>query len=620
MMNLLTPFGMFALFGILVIIIIYIIKSRYEEHSVSSTYIWQLSKRFAKGRIPLSSFNRILALILLISMFILLAFILSSPLFMFEGGATEYVLMIDGSCSMQMIDEEGVTRFERAKEKITELTEEMESGSIVHVIYVGDKANEVVTSEDPDEIQFKIRTLNPINARCDEGGAVEIASDFVQKNNDAEVILYTDCDAQIDNVEVVNLAGENDFNVSVLDLTYSEGERGYDFTAKIGSYGKDTVAYLALRLDGRIRGSKEISVSDGEEIDVVINTTTTEFDRATITIEMDENDEVFKDNFPIDDSCEVVRSTEGTKKILVCGTEVFFLQGALTAIGGYEITYTDKYNGEEGYDLYILDRPTEDSYPEDGAIWAFAPEYSVSTSLYNIDEAVNVKDINSGEVAYLTASESKGTASSLIVPALAHADIAVSKIKTIQAKTAADIVFEIASRTAVVAGANEDGLRTLTFAFDIHDSDLPLKIDFIPIIKGSLRYLLPTVADSGKVDVGQQIRLTVLPMCYSMYVEAPSEKMVAYDVNTDYIETIFNEVGTYTITENLKKGTATFTIYSHPEFTEINMQSSWNGIVIERNSGVKAQTDSKIDPSIYIVIGLLAVLLIEWVVHCREQY
>ena len=40
------PLGLLALIGIPVIILIYILRNKYNEQTVTSTYIWKLSDKF----------------------------------------------------------------------------------------------------------------------------------------------------------------------------------------------------------------------------------------------------------------------------------------------------------------------------------------------------------------------------------------------------------------------------------------------------------------------------------------------------------------------------------------------------------------------------------------------
>ena len=63
-MNFLYPYGLLGLIGIPILIIIYIIKSKYTEQIVASTYLWTLSNRFLKKRKRFSMLAGLIALLL----------------------------------------------------------------------------------------------------------------------------------------------------------------------------------------------------------------------------------------------------------------------------------------------------------------------------------------------------------------------------------------------------------------------------------------------------------------------------------------------------------------------------------------------------------------------------
>ena len=52
-MSFLQPLGFLALLAIPVLVVIYIIKSKYTEQVIPSTYLWELSERFLKRKNPL---------------------------------------------------------------------------------------------------------------------------------------------------------------------------------------------------------------------------------------------------------------------------------------------------------------------------------------------------------------------------------------------------------------------------------------------------------------------------------------------------------------------------------------------------------------------------------------
>ena len=64
-MTLLTPLGLIALIGIPIVIIIYILKPKYQEKTINSTYIWKLSLKYRKRKLPLQWLKRSLLLLVL---------------------------------------------------------------------------------------------------------------------------------------------------------------------------------------------------------------------------------------------------------------------------------------------------------------------------------------------------------------------------------------------------------------------------------------------------------------------------------------------------------------------------------------------------------------------------
>ena len=63
-MSFLYPLGLLGLIGIPILIIIYIIKTKYTEQTVASTYLWLLSERFLKRKNPFSKISGIISFII----------------------------------------------------------------------------------------------------------------------------------------------------------------------------------------------------------------------------------------------------------------------------------------------------------------------------------------------------------------------------------------------------------------------------------------------------------------------------------------------------------------------------------------------------------------------------
>lgn len=122
-MSFMYPLGLLGLIGIPVLILIYIIKNKYTEQVVSSTYLWNLSEKFLKKRLPINKLVGIISLILQILAVLFISVAVSRPVFIISDSANDYCFVLDCSGSMNM-QENGRTRLEAAKSEIAEVIDE----------------------------------------------------------------------------------------------------------------------------------------------------------------------------------------------------------------------------------------------------------------------------------------------------------------------------------------------------------------------------------------------------------------------------------------------------------------------------------------------------------------
>ena len=108
-MKFLNPNGLWLLLGVPILIIIYLIKSRHEEHSVSSTYLWKLSRRFMKKRLPLQRLRRIMLFLLQLCIIILAALMAAKPV-VIGSESHDYIVILDASAGMQTKNDKGSRR------------------------------------------------------------------------------------------------------------------------------------------------------------------------------------------------------------------------------------------------------------------------------------------------------------------------------------------------------------------------------------------------------------------------------------------------------------------------------------------------------------------------------
>ena len=111
----LNPWGLLGLLTIPLVVLIYLLRSRYKTKSVSSTFIWKRSLKYVRRRIPL---NFIMSLILILQILVVIAASLAIARPTIEPMETnEKIIILEASASMQT-KQGDKTRFEAAKEAI----------------------------------------------------------------------------------------------------------------------------------------------------------------------------------------------------------------------------------------------------------------------------------------------------------------------------------------------------------------------------------------------------------------------------------------------------------------------------------------------------------------------
>jgi hypothetical protein len=78
-MSWLTPLGFLGFIGLIILIIIYIIKPNYKNKIISSTFIWKLSLKLRKKKIPVSKLRNIILFICQVLAICALTFIIAQP-------------------------------------------------------------------------------------------------------------------------------------------------------------------------------------------------------------------------------------------------------------------------------------------------------------------------------------------------------------------------------------------------------------------------------------------------------------------------------------------------------------------------------------------------------------
>ncbi len=193
-MTFLYPLGLLGLIGIPILILIYIIKSKYTEQTIASTYLWELSERFLKRKKRVSRLTGIISLILQLLAVTLISLAIAHPVITVPNAAHEYCFILDASGSMQMDAAGGkTTRFEAGKQAIADRIGDAVDGSTYTLVHVGDATSIIYERlEDKDQALMLLDELKPNYDTVDQDAAIGNAQGYFKESNALKTYLVTD--------------------------------------------------------------------------------------------------------------------------------------------------------------------------------------------------------------------------------------------------------------------------------------------------------------------------------------------------------------------------------------------------------------------------------------------
>lgn len=257
----LIPLGLLGLLGIVALILIYIIKPNFQQKLLSSTFLWRLSLKFKKKKIPLSRLRNILLIACQVLIITAIAAILAKTIHVLKEKVTqpEVVLVIDSSASMRAGTEES-TRYERAVEAaVRQAGETFDRDGIVSVILAGNDNRFLVErayADSRDSVVGDLRALLDGETECtysssDLSSAVALSDRILSINPSAKTYVYTDKNyAQKNNVELVNVADRSEWNAAILSATADFEDNYYTFRIEVVCYGRDLDLGVNLEVFG----------------------------------------------------------------------------------------------------------------------------------------------------------------------------------------------------------------------------------------------------------------------------------------------------------------------------------------------------------------------------------
>ncbi len=556
-----NPWALIGLIAVPILILIYIIKKRYREEVVPSTFLWKRSLKYMKKRLPFN-FKNLLLLLLQISAVTLAVLVIARPTIPSKKTG-ETIVILDTSASMRTTvyvqdgnETKEITRLDRAKDMIAEYAKEVDRNNRMTLITAGDTVERrLYRSEKRYNI---ISELDKIE--CGWGAANtdfnETIKGVLLENVGARILFFTDTQYEkLENVEVVLVNDEaREWNAAALDLEVKQlGNGAFSFTGKVASYGRDETLNVVLYVDGQYVQAKKIDCVAGEVTEVAFREyEAVNYQDAEIRIEMGDG----KDALLYDDKYMTYREDASRLRVQVVFAESAydeFLTIALSAaeINSQVVRITDvnedgcenrvapggglnpskiKYSG---YDAYIFVGILPEYMPGDGTTWLMNPpseteKHNEKLAEFGLEMKVGEKKEDANKVGYS------------LMPVISANDEAYSLLKGLtfinkDAVNEKDNAVKVLSYNAIteippenelaadlyqyknILSCNNDGnyetvmmigknIRTHTriIVSTMVSSSLNANLEYTLLVNNFIRgYASPTVFTGGKTEVGE---------------------------------------------------------------------------------------------------------------------
>ena len=652
-MRLLLPLGLLGLLSLAVLLIIYLLKPNYQQKMISSTFVWKLSLKYRKRKIPVSKLRNILLILCQVLVLSLAAFIITKPAVVYDRSKSsdEKIIVLDASASM-FSKYDGQTRYDRAVSEINELADEVFANKgAVTLIWAGPEAKTVVSrATDKTAFAAALESVSCSYGAADVDGAMTLAEDVLDVNPEAGVVLFTATKYKNKSktVEVKDVSVSNEWNAAILDAKTELVENKYTLTVSAASYGADVD--LAIKCTVYGANGKEVALDLPEKVHQFTNEPYTFIytntyggngeNSETIVLTDDYKFSSYSHVFlqlvdsagtPIDDSIAsdnefyIYGGEVPTIKVQYASSRPndFFIQ-TLDVISksfkkkGLDIDVKVVASGRtpvnEGFDLYLYEHKMPDTLPKDGIVFMLDPDRSVDAGftmgakkpipniegdgeslalgeVHPITKYVNVSEIKFSEYIYIDEASLEGYTTLMY-----YQSVPVTFIK------------------------NDADKKIVVMAFDINKSNLGISPYFPVLMYNFFDYFFPKTFESSSYDVYSTVDLNARGEELTVTSPSPDSSDTVY---TEFPTTIYaDKPGTYTVTQrlmtapNAEARIMTERFYVRIASEQSNIEKEEDAL---RSPAVAVKTERTYDDLlIWFAAALFAFVFIEWWLQSRK--
>ncbi len=489
-MSFLTPLAFVGGLLAIPILLLYMLRLRRRDVTVSSTYLWQQLLHDREANTPWQRLRRNLLLLLQLIILALLVLALARPFVTVPAvSAGQIAVLLDASASMNATDVSEGTRFDEAKRQALGIVDTMNPGDTMTVIRVAGSPEVLVPyTSDQTLLRDAINGAQPSDASADWTGALTLAAAGSAGSVDFNAVIIGDGGLG-DSARLPAIpgtlryipVGRSDHNLAISALaTRALPGQPPELFAQISNYGgTDARVVFDLRVDGTLIAADDYTVPAASHdtagsltpgnVQIVSQSLPDRFStiEAGLTVPIGSS---YTDYLAEDNHAWAVASDTGTRRVLLMSSGNLFLEQMLRSLPSVELVEGDIGHGlpTEPYDLYIFDGWQPTTLPAGDLLFVNPPN---SNALFAVGQ------------------DSTQTSNPRVQrddPRMTYVDFSnvnILKFKQVSASWAKPLIL-VDGGPLLLAG-EIGGRQVAILTFDLRDSDLPLKIQW-PILMSAL--------------------------------------------------------------------------------------------------------------------------------------
>jgi VWA domain-containing protein/aerotolerance regulator-like protein len=604
-MSLLAPAAAVLALTIPAILALYFLKIRRPTRIVPALHLWPDQIRDRQANVPWQRLRPSWLLFLqLLAAAVLVGAAVQPALATGAALARHSIVLVDASASMQATDV-APSRLGEAKRQVNALIDQLGPQDRMTVIAVGPVARIVASvTGDRDTLHRAVNAVTASNGPADLSAALATAAGLVRAGDDARAYLYSDGIVQPLRAATtalpfpveyhrVGVSGENVGLTSLTVRTSAQSRAAYLHVQNFGQQPRSVS--VEWRADGHLLDVRPLALAGGQAQDLILPVPG---DATSVTARL-----ATGDIFALDDTATAVARTPRAFHVLLVTPGNVFLEQALRLRTDLQVDVVAPatYRPSAAYALMVFDRFSPPVLPDGPYLMVDPPAGSA---------LAGGPPLGIGRVRAVDAGD----------PLLANVDL--QDVHVARSQDLSNSTFGrplISSLQTALVLVRDEPFRQVLVGFDLHESDLPLRIAFPILVQNLSEWMLPPSVPSHSFHPAEPVTIVPEPGATTVTVIRPdgSRRALATGSIATFADT--DPTGLYTVEQviagKVQRSWFSVNLFSDP----ISQLKPPDRLTLPptRTTAVQATHRGQLEIWPWIALAALGVVTAEWLAFHR---